>query len=299
MKKFLIPFMGMLFFVSCDSSHDQRKTASIDQTQETTLTPQIGEKNDSKKKENRNEEPGTSANSFQTKTSNGTNDWDKKIIKTGSLTLQVKDFKKYSEILSGAVKQYGGYIANEDQNQSEEKLESSVSIKVPVDKFDDLMNQLPESADKMVEKKISTDDVTGEIVDVRSRLQAKEQMRLKYLEFLKQSKNMEDVLKVQAEINDIQEAIESASGRVNYLKHQSSYSTINLIYFQPKVGYQPTNDNPGFFTRSIVAFKTGFSFFAEILIGIISIWPLVLLFFTGVLVFRKLTWKGTIAKQKL
>ncbi len=299
MKKFLIPFMAMLFFVSCDSSHDQRKTASVDQTQENTLPPQIGEKDDSKKKENRNDEPDTSVISFQTNTPNGTNDWDKKIIKTGSLTLQVKDFKKYSEILSGSVKQYGGYIANEDQSQSDEKLESSVSIKVPVDKFDDLMNQLPESADKMVEKKISTDDVTGEIVDVRSRLQAKEQMRLKYLEFLKQSKNMEDVLKVQAEINDIQEAIESASGRVNYLKHQSAYSTINIIYFQPKPGYQPTNDNPGFFTRSIVAFKNGFSFFAEILIGIISIWPLVLLFFIGVLVFRKLTWKGSIAKQKL
>jgi hypothetical protein len=291
--------MVMPFIFACNLSQDKSNTTSADQIKESTLPPQTAQQEDVQEKKFKREYPDTSGNSFQTTSTDGTNDWDKKIIKTGSLTLQVKDFKKFSEKFSDAVKQYGGYIANEVQNQSEEKLESSVSIKVPVDKFDDLMNQLPESGDKLIEKKISTDNVTGEIIDVRSRLQAKEQMRLKYLEFLKQSKNMEDVLKVQAEINDIQEAIESASGRINYLKHQSAYSTINLIYFQPKPGYQPINNNPGLFTRGIAAFKSGFNFFAEILIGIISIWPLILLAIIGIVFFKKITWKGTIAKQKI
>ncbi|MEJ7822849.1 MAG: DUF4349 domain-containing protein, partial [Chitinophagaceae bacterium] len=154
-------------------------------------------------------------------------DWDKKIIKTAFLKLEVKDFKTYSNIVHQAAKQYGGYVANEEQNQSEEKIESTISIKVPVEKFESIMNQLTSGAEKMVEKKITTEDVTGEVVDTKSRLLAKAQMRLKYLEFLKQSKNMEDVLKVQSEINNIQEEIESASGRVNYLSHQSAFSTVN------------------------------------------------------------------------
>ncbi|MBA3675706.1 MAG: DUF4349 domain-containing protein, partial [Chitinophagaceae bacterium] len=113
-------------------------------------------------------------------TSQGQNsDWDKKIVKTAFLKLEVKDFKIYTEISHKAAKQYGGYIANEEQSQSEEKIESTISIKVPVEQFESLMNQLPVGAEKIVEKRITTEDVTGEVVDTKSRLQAKEQMRLK------------------------------------------------------------------------------------------------------------------------
>ena len=226
-------------------------------------------------------------------------DWDKKIIKTAVLKLEVKDFKTYTQIVHNAAKQYGGYIANEEQNESDGKIESTISIKVPVDQFESIMTLLPTSAEKIVEKKITTEDVTGEVVDTKSRLQAKEQMRLKYLEFLKQAKNMEDVLKVQSEINDIQEEIESASGRVNYLSHQSAFSTINLTFYQPMAGYNPTNDNPGFITKLIAAFKTGFNFIADIFIGAVSIWPLFLLVIIAWIFFKRRSFVLISAKQKL
>jgi hypothetical protein len=110
---------------------------------------------------------------------------------------------------------------------------------------------------------------------------------------------MDDVLKVQAEINDIQEEIESASGRVNYLSHQSAYSTINLTFYQPLQGYIPDNDNPGFVTRIALAFKSGFNFIGELIIGFVALWPLLLLAFIGWLGVKK--YRGTIvtAKQKL
>lgn len=59
-------------------------------------------------------------------------DWDKKIIKTAYLKLEIKNFKTYSDVVRKVAKQYGGYIANEEQNQSEEKIESTVTIKAPV-----------------------------------------------------------------------------------------------------------------------------------------------------------------------
>jgi hypothetical protein len=226
-------------------------------------------------------------------------DWDKKIIKTAVLKLEVKDFKVYSDIVHSSAKRYGGYIANEEQGQSADKKESTISIKVPVEQFETLMNQLPSDSDKIIEKKITTEDVTGEVVDTKSRLQAKEQMRLKYLEFLKQAKNMEDVLKVQGEINNIQEEMESASGRINYLSHQSVYSTINLTFYQPLAGYDPSNDSPGFLTRTLKAFKTGVDFIAEIFIGLISVWPLCLAAFIIWVLWKRHSWKVVAAKQKL
>lgn len=215
-------------------------------------------------------------------------DWDKKIIKTATLKLEVKDFKGYNTTIHQTVKQFGGYIAQEEQNLTDEKSETVISIKVPVDQFETMMNQLPGGDVKIVEKKINTEDVTGEVVDTKSRLEAKKQMRLKYLEFLKQSKNMEEVLQVQAEVNSIQEEIESAAGRVEFLSHQSAYSTINLTFYQPMAGYKPTDETPSFFTRVANAFKTGGSWIADIFVGLIAIWPLWLIVIGGYIGWRKL-----------
>lgn len=214
-------------------------------------------------------------------------DWDKKIIKTATLKLEVKDFNRYNESVHKTVKQFGGYVAEEEQSITDEKTATSISIKVPVDQFENMMNQLPGSDVKVLERKINTEDVTGQVVDVKSRLEAKKQMRLKYLDFLKQSKNMEEVLQVQGEINSIQEEIEAAAGRVEYLTHQSAMSTINLSFYQPINGYKPTEGTPSFLTRIAEAFKYGARWIADLLVGLIGLWPLLLIIFGGFFIFKK------------
>ena len=136
------------------------------------------------------------------------------------------------------------------------------------------MNELGGNDIKVIERSIKTEDVTGQVVDTKSRLEAKKQMRIKYMEFLKQSKNMAEVLQVQAEINSIQEEIEAAASRIQYLSNQSAYSTINLTFYEPLNGFNPGNDSPTFISNVIEAFKTGASFIKTLLIGLISIWPL-------------------------
>jgi hypothetical protein len=79
-------------------------------------------------------------------------DWDKKIVKTAFLKLEVKDFKLCSDIVHQSAKRYGAYIAGEEQNQSHEKKESTISIKVPVEQFENLLNQLPSDSDKIIDK---------------------------------------------------------------------------------------------------------------------------------------------------
>lgn len=214
-------------------------------------------------------------------------DWDKKIIKNATLNLEVKNFKDYAASVYNTVKQYGGYIASESQNQSDEKIESSITIKVSVDQFENVMNQLPGKDVKVMERKITTDDVSGEIVDVQARLEAKKQIREKYLDFFKQAKNMQEVLQVQTELNNLQENMEAAAGRINFLNHQSAMSTISLTYYQPLEGFGNDN-NPTFLNRLSDAFKTGGTWFGNIVIGLISIWPVLLLLTVVYLVFKKL-----------
>lgn len=214
-------------------------------------------------------------------------DWDKKIIKTASINLEIKEYTKYNTSLREKVKSFGGYIAQEEQSQSDYKIENSVTVKVPVDQFDNAVTLLTSNVEKLNEKKISSQDVTAEFVDTKSRLEAKRQVRERYIGLLKQAKNMEEILNVQSEINSIQEDMEAAAGRIQYLGHSASYSTINLTYFEVLNSSAKTDDNPSFGTKFINAFKTGGSGVMDLLVGLVTIWPLFLLAFIGWVIYRR------------
>jgi hypothetical protein len=276
-KLFIPAFLIFSIFISCNKSDKQNYSVADLKAPEPEKTTDL-EKKQIPVEKYKQGLTDSAASPFQSPAAANI-DWDKKIIKTATLNLEVKDFKKYNDNVHKTAKQFGAYIAQEEQNLTDEKSETVITIKVPVEQFETMMNQLPGDDVKVLERKIATEDVTGEIVDTRSRLEAKKQMRIKYLEFLKQSKNMEEVLQVQNEINGIQEEIESATGRVEYLSHQSSYSTINLTFYQPINGYKPADGAPSFFTRVTDAFKAGAKWIADLFVGLISIWPLLLAVF--------------------
>jgi len=216
-------------------------------------------------------------------------DWDKKIIKTANLNLEIKDYKGFNDNIHKTVHDYGGYVAQEEQTQYDDRLETVMSIKVPVDQFDVLMNQLSSMDAKVIAKKITSNDVTDESVDTKSRLEAKKQMRLKYFDFLKRSKNMEEALQVQKEINDLQAEIESAAQRSSYISHASAFSTINLTFYQPLKTIEPTEAPETFLSRTGDSFHSGAQWIGNVFVGLMSIWPLLLIGFAGFIVYKKAT----------
>ncbi len=279
-KLFITALLIFSFFISCNRKADNQKESS-----DYTIAGPNGTAADQTVDKEKQQIPvgkfspsatDTSGSPVQsTQVSNP--GWDSRIIKTADLKLEIKDFKKYNDYVHNTVKQYGAYVAQEAQNITEEKSETTITIKVPVMQFENMMHTLPGDDGKVMEKKINTEDVTGEVVDTRSRLESKKQMRLKYLEFLKQSKNMAEVLQVQNEIDNIQMQIESAASRVAFLANQSAMSTINLTFYQPMEGYKPTEGEPTFLTRLSMAFKSGASWITELFVGLVSIWPLLLM----------------------
>lgn len=214
-------------------------------------------------------------------------DWDKKIIKTANISLEVQDFKAYNSGMHIKVKSYGAYIAQEQQSETDGQVMNEISIKVPVDKFEDMINSLGGDGIKIVQKNITSEDVTGEVVDTKARLEAKKQVRDTYLTLLKQAKTMKDILDVQEQVNAIQEDIESAAGRVDYLVHSAAYSTVNIKYYQFINGVTAHDIEPTFVSKVVGAFKTGGEIVSNILLFFISIWPLCIAAIVLVVYFKK------------
>ncbi len=215
-------------------------------------------------------------------------DWDRKIVRTADLSIETKSFSRFTERLHRIVRESGGYIGQEEQSQTLAEIQNAVSIKVPVDRFEDLLQQLPADSDRVTERKVASQDVSLEVVDTRSRLGTKREVRERYLGLLKQANKMTDIFSIQQEIDGIQEQMEAAAGRINYLSHAAAFSTVNLKFFQVlDSGAGETPQTPTLLHRIKVSFLAGWDFLSELALNLLTVWPLWLALGLGLAAWRR------------
>ena len=75
---------------------------------------------------------------------------------------------------------------------------------------------------------ITSQDVTDEYVDSQSRLASMRATEQRLLSFLEQAESVEDALRVQKELSDLQLRIEETQGRLNFLSQTAAYSLIEV-----------------------------------------------------------------------
>ena len=210
-----------------------------------------------------------------TQVSTPNTDWNKKIIKTGTLTSETENYHKYNIQIHELLKKWETYIASEQENSSSYKIENVLTIKIPVQYFDEAVQQLSFSATgKLLAKQITASDVTAEFFDTRARIETKKRIRLRYLDMVQKAKNVEEVLQVEREINSMQEQIEAAEGRINYLGHSAAYSTIQLTFFQILNSEAANGENPAFGVRLLTAVTDGSRWVGEFIIFMLTLWPI-------------------------
>ncbi|MFZ1806765.1 MAG: DUF4349 domain-containing protein, partial [Cyclobacteriaceae bacterium] len=155
------------------------------------------------------------------------------------------------------------------------------TIRVPAEKFDALVQGLEKLAIKVESKDINTRDVTEEFIDIETRLKTKKELESRYLEILKQARNVEEVLSVERELGNVRSEIESMVGRLSYLKNKVSFSTLNVNY------YQLVDSDFGFGSKFITSLSNGWENLLFFVIGILNLWPFILLAGAGTWLFTR------------
>lgn len=266
MKKILLPalFAGLLLVACNNIQNKENEAATTDQTiLPIEKTPAPPDQKQEKQKE-------TSPKPNITPAANP--DWDRRIIRTAQLKLEVKDLKQYYNPMRDRIRAAGGYIAGEELVENDFERQVRLSIRVPADQFDAALEALSIQTEKTLERRITSQDVSEELVDTKARLQTKEQVRNRYKELLSQSRSLDDILKMENEINQIQEQIERGAGRIQFLQHAAAYSTIEVVLVQ-KLGEAPVAIEPGRRNALLEAISTGWNFMRDLLLAVISIWP--------------------------
>jgi hypothetical protein len=209
---------------------------------------------------------------------------ERKLIKNGDLSFETDNIKKTKGSVETICKEFNAYISNENQNNFEERIQYNQTIRVPADKFDILVQRIEAYAVKVDSKNINTQDVTEEFIDVEARLKTKKELEARYREILKQAKTVQDIVSIEGQISNVRSEIESMEGRLNFLKNQVGFSTLNVSY------YEIIGTDFGFATKLVRALHRGWDNLLSFMILTVNLWPFILLVFGfvfGIRLWRK------------
>lgn len=198
----------------------------------------------------------------------------RKLIKTGSIEIVPTSIEESQKEIFALVNSYGGYISNQQQKQRNDFTSVELEIKIPSLQFDDFYSDVLEMEGEISNQHIRVNDVTEEFVDVQSRIQTKKEVESRYRELLKRAKNIKEVLNVERELGDLRTEIESYEGRLKFLKNRTNFSTMS-IELNEIVTPEPIKN--GFGMQLLKAFGTGGDIIKAITLGLVSIWPILLL----------------------
>ena len=201
----------------------------------------------------------------------------KKVIHTADIRFKVEDLKKAESIIKAHVKAIGGYISNENQHRYGGKLENSWTVRIPADKFDTFLGDVEKESIYVDSKNVAAEDVTAEYVDNELRIKSKQKVFERYLELLKQAKNVQEIMAVEEQIRVIREEIESKEGRQNYLNDQVSFSTITVSFYQ-ETETSSAPEQP-FYVKIWKNFVQGWISFFNVIISLFYLIPYILLLF--------------------
>jgi hypothetical protein len=161
-------------------------------------------------------------------------DPNRKIVKNADLALEVPNVQIALSQISAVAAQSGGYVLETSTNYGQQNQPQAViKMAVPVDQFDAALQRIREAAGRVLSEQASGVDVTQEFVDVQSQIANLEATEARIREFLKQATTVEEALKVNAQLTDVEGQLNVLKGRINFLSQRAAYSTISVQLQQP------------------------------------------------------------------
>lgn len=209
---------------------------------------------------------------------------EQKIIKTGNLRFATKNLEETHTKTLQLVNRYDGILQSDRSGKNYNEVFRDITIRIPYQHFQTVIDSLSKGVEYFDHKDITQQDVSEEFVDIQARLKAKRELENRYIELLKQAKNVKEMLEIERELATIREEIEARQGRLNYLQNQVSYSTIHLYFYKTSTDKGVTASYGQKMWNAVVSGWNGISLF---FLGLLHIWPFFIILLIAIIGIRK------------
>nr|WP_290665101.1 DUF4349 domain-containing protein [Ardenticatena sp.] len=167
--------------------------------------------------------------------------FDRKIIKTGVMTLEVEDVFDALDQITLLTTHYGGYMVSSRTWYEGEDAYAQLTFAVPVDQFEQAVAQTRRLG-KVLNEQTTSEDVTDQYVDLEARIQNLEATAARIRAFLDEAQTVEEALRVNAELSRVEAELERLKGQRNVLEKRTAFSTLQVT-LQPVVATPVVEEN--------------------------------------------------------
>lgn len=209
-------------------------------------------------------------------------DISQKLVRAGGINFQSEDIEKDYAKIKSMLGGFNAYLENENQSNDNYRKSYNLSIRVPSEKYDSLLNGISGIAFKVENKYSNVDDVTERYYDLQSRIQNKKELEIRYREILSKANQVKDILEIERNLNEVRTDIEMMEGQFNYLSKQIKFSSLQVQFYEELPYELNSPKKKGFWVRIFNALDNGWQVFLTVLVGLVTLWPF---YFAGALIF--------------
>lgn len=163
---------------------------------------------------------------------------ERKLINNADLTMETTKFTEAIASLEKLSVNLGGYIESSNVYQKgineksyNESRNGYFVIRIPKEKFEEFLNNLV-TLGVITNKRVYAEDITSKYYDTEARLKVLKAQEERYLEILKGTNNIEQILEVEKYLTEVRYEIESITVSLKQMDNLVDYSTININIYE-------------------------------------------------------------------
>jgi len=170
------------------------------------------------------------------------------VIKDAEMELLVRDTNIAIAQVTQMAADNGGYIISSQTWDSDGYKHATLRLGVPSSAFEQSLNFLRTLAVQVLKEATSGQDVTADYTDLQTRLTNLEATAARVREFLVDAKTVEESLRINQQLSELEGQIAQIKGQMKYYEGRSAFSTITVQLTPQSAPATPTLEsawNPG------------------------------------------------------
>lgn len=168
---------------------------------------------------------------------------NRKIIKTGEIGIETKNFENTINSIFERVKELGGfiessYIEGNSYNDHLSRRSGEIKVRIPDKVFDQFINKA-DAFGNVINRSMQGEDITDAYVDTVARLKSLTVQRERLMKLLEKSGALEELFAIEKELANVNYQIEQFQGTLNKYDSLIDYATVQ-VRIEEVIDYQNT-----------------------------------------------------------
>jgi len=166
---------------------------------------------------------------------------DAKIIRTGTIDLEVTDVPTALMTARDGIRAMGGYVGASQTANVDDRPTASITYRIPAARWEDaldLLRRLNGLTSKVVTEQTQAVEVTGQVVDIQARIRNLRASEAALQQIATGTTKISDVLEVQQQLTNVRGQIEQLSAALADLQDRTGFATLTATFSVPVVAVE-------------------------------------------------------------